>query len=314
MAESRARYRAGTPVRRKPLLKRIVSGVLKLTAAMVAIGVVGAILLFAALIAAYRGYASDLVSPEEMAVNHPSAGAKIFDRNGKLLYQYVDDKEGLRQPVPLADVSPAFLAATIATEDWNFFENPGVNHNGLFRAALENLNPLQKNKELLEGTGGSSITQQLVKNVYIPEDDRHKRSLDRKAREIVYAIELTKRYPKEQILQWYVNQISYGGIYSGVEAASEGYFGKPAKELTLAEAALLAGIPQSPAAYDPADEPGGGDGAAQRGARPAGEARADHNRRRTSTSRRTRTRSRPRSRRRWRCSRSASTSRRRTSS
>ncbi len=67
-------------------------------------------------------------------------------------------------------------------------------------------------------------------------------------REIVYAIELTKRYEKEQILEWYVNQISYGGIYTGVEAASQGYFGKPAKDLTLAEAALLAGIPQSPAA------------------------------------------------------------------
>src|SRR5262249_50225326 len=96
-----------------------------------------------------------------------------------------------------------------------------------------------------------SITQQLVKNVYIPEEQRDERSVSRKLRELVYATELTKHYEKSQILEWYVNQISYGGIYSGVEAASEGYFGKPAKDLTLAEAALLAGIPQSPVAYDP---------------------------------------------------------------
>jgi membrane peptidoglycan carboxypeptidase len=230
-------------------------GALKVAAGFMAVAIVGAIVLLATTIAVYRSYANGLVTPQEMAVNHPSAGAKILDRNGKLLYQYIDDKEGLRDPVKLEDVSPAFLAATIATEDWNFFDNPGVNHNGLFRAVVENLNPFQKNKELLKGGGGSSITQQLVKNVYISQDDRSKRSLDRKIKEIVYAIELTKRYPKEQILEWYVNQISYGGIYSGVEAASQGYFGKPAKDLTLAEAALLAGIPQSPAAYDPISNP-----------------------------------------------------------
>jgi membrane peptidoglycan carboxypeptidase len=126
-----------------------------------------------------------------------------------------------------------------------------VNHKGLVRAGIENLNPFQDDKDLLQGAGGSSITQQLVKNVYISPEDRAKRSIDRKMREVVYALELTKRYSKDQILEWYVNQINYGGVYSGVEAASQGYFGKPARDLTLAEAALLAGIPQSPAAYDP---------------------------------------------------------------
>jgi membrane peptidoglycan carboxypeptidase len=230
---------------------------LKVMAALAVASVVAVIVLLAVVIAVYRSYANGLVPPDQMAVNHPSAGAKILDRNGKLLYQYVDDKEGLRDPVSLDQVSPAFLAATIATEDYTFFTNPGVSHSGLIRAALENLNPFQDNKELLRGTGGSSITQQLVKNVYISPDERSKRSIDRKLREVVYAIELTKRYDKDQILDWYVNQINYGGIYSGVEAASEGYFGKPAKDLTLAEAALLAGIPQSPAAYDPVSNPEG---------------------------------------------------------
>jgi membrane peptidoglycan carboxypeptidase len=211
---------------------------------LVAIGVLGVILV------TYESYAKELVPPDQLDINRPSTGAKILDRNGNLLYQYIDDEQGIRKPVPLSEVSPAFLAATIATEDSSFFENPGINTKGLLRAASENIGPLLGG-ESLEGTGGSSITQQLVKNVYIPEDQRHERSLDRKVREIVYSIELTKRYSKAQILEWYVNQISYGGIYTGVEAASEGYFGKPAKDLTLAEASLLAGIPQSPAAYDP---------------------------------------------------------------
>src|SRR5262249_40646497 len=150
----------------------------------------------------------------------------ILDRNGKLLYEYVDDQSGLRRPVHLNDISPAFLAATISTEDDTFFTNPGVNLNGLVRAAWRNLSPTA-NKSTYKG-GGSSITEQLVKNVYIPETDRQKREISRKIKETIYALELTHRYSKDQILEWYVNQIAYGGVYNGVEAASEGYFGKPA--------------------------------------------------------------------------------------
>src|SRR5207248_9122071 len=146
----------------------------------------------------YKAYAETVVPPDQLLVNRPSSGAKILDRNGKLLYQYVDDIEGLRKPVALSDVSPAFVAATIATEDENFFSNPGVNMKGLVRAGLENFNILDKQSRLLQGTGGSSITQQLVKNVYVPLQDRDKRSLTRKLQEVVYSIELTKRYDKDQ--------------------------------------------------------------------------------------------------------------------
>ncbi len=183
------------------------------------------------LLLTYKSYADTLVPPTELVVNRPSSGAKILDRNGKLLYQYVDDVDGLRQPVKLSDVSPAFLAASIATEDANYFSNPGINIKGLVRAAVENFNVKGNEPGLLHGTGGSSITQQLVKNLYVPPADRQKRSVSRKIQEIVYSIELTKRYDKSQILEWYVNQISYGGIYSGAEAASQGYFGKPAKDI-----------------------------------------------------------------------------------
>jgi len=201
----------------------------------------------------YRSYAGNFIPPDQLAINQPSQGARIYDRNGTLLYQYVDDRQGLRDPVRLDAVAPPFLAATVATEDRSFFSNPGISIKGMVRAALENLDPF--GDSFLDGPGGSSITQQLVKNVYIPPGQRSSRSIDRKLEETTYAIELTRRYSKDQILEWYVNQISYGSIYNGVEAASEGYFGKPASDLTLAEAALLAGIPQSPAAYDPRNNP-----------------------------------------------------------
>jgi membrane peptidoglycan carboxypeptidase len=224
---------------------------LKLLIGFGALAFAGLAVMAAVAFAVYQGYADDLVAPDELAINQPSYGARIYDRNGVLLYEFIDKHSGLRRPVRVDEVSEAFLAATIATEDDSFFTNPGVNIKGLLRAAWENFSPLGDAPGVLEGSGGSSITQQLVKNVYIPQEERQKRSISRKIKETVYAIELTRKYEKEQILEWYINQISYGGIYNGVQAASLGYFGKPASELTLAEAALLAGIPQSPAAYNP---------------------------------------------------------------
>lgn len=200
----------------------------------------------------YRVYASDM-PPVEEVLSQNAGGAKVYDRDGRLLYEYVDDLQGLRQPVPLSEVSPYLVNATIATEDASFYSNPGVNIKGLMRAAYENFFP--GNLGLLQGTGGSSITQQLVKNIYIPESERTKRSISRKLKETVYAIELTNRYSKDQILEWYLNQIPYGGIYNGVEAAAQGYFGKKASELTLGEAALLAGIPACPSCYNPLGNP-----------------------------------------------------------
>lgn len=201
----------------------------------------------------YRSYAADLKSPDQVIAQNPSGGAQILDRNGKLLYQYVDDRSGLRSPVKLEDISPWMIAATISTEDYSFWSNPGVNTKGLVRAGLEALH--LRSADASSTTGGSSITQQLVKNVYIPADERYKRSYKRKLKETIYAIELSNRYSKNQILEWYLNQISYGGLYNGVEAAAEGYFGVHAKDLTLPQAAMLAGIPASPVQYDPITNP-----------------------------------------------------------
>jgi len=150
----------------------------------------------------------------------------------------------------------------VAGEDPRFYEHGGIDLEGTIKGAVSTV---------ATGTarGGSSISQQYVKNVQVQKcealpDEKKRMSCydtatettpDRKLKEIIFALELTKRYSKEQILGWYVNQISYGGVYNGVEAAAQGYFGKPAKDLTLAEGAMLAGLPQSPAAYDPVNHP-----------------------------------------------------------
>src|SRR5688572_28401833 len=201
----------------------------------------------------YDDYAKGVVPPEQLLAQLPHGGARIYDRHGVLLYEFLDEYGGLRRPVPFEEISPWMRLATISTEDATFYENNGLNVRGLTRAAVENFTPFQG--EMFEGTGGSSITQQLAKTVYIPVKERYERSIPRKLKESVIALELTGRYPKDQILEWYLNSISYGSVYVGIQAASEGYFGKDAKDLTLAEAALLAGIPQSPAAYEPVANP-----------------------------------------------------------
>jgi len=200
--------------------------------------------------AVYYHYADDLERPDVELARTGSAGSRIFDRNGNLLYEFVDPLSGLKNPVPLSEISPWLIYATISTEDASFYDNPGVNIKGLLRAAMENLTPFGPG--FLKGSGGSSITQQLVKNVYIPPEEWAERSLGRKLKEVVLAIELKRRYDDDQILEWYLNQVYYGNFASGAEAAAWRYFGKPAKDLSLAEAAMLAGIPSAPGDYSPA--------------------------------------------------------------
>ncbi|MGD0205888.1 MAG: transglycosylase domain-containing protein, partial [Dehalococcoidia bacterium] len=200
--------------------------------------------------AVYYHYAHDLPRPDIALARTGSAGSRIFDRNGNLLYEFVDPLSGLKNPVPISEISPWLVQATVSTEDASFYDNPGVNIKGLFRAALENLTPFGPG--FLKGSGGSSITQQLVKNVYIPPEERTERSVGRKLKEVIMAIELKRRYSDNQILEWYLNQVYYGNFAYGAEAAAWRYYGKPAKNLTLAEAAMLAGIPSAPGYYSPA--------------------------------------------------------------
>ena len=209
---------------------------------LIALGVTGVVL--------YETYASGLKPPEQ-AIAEASIGTSIaYDRNGEFLYEFVDPLGGLRDPVPLSEISPYLIGATIATEDASFYDNPGVNVKGLLRAFTSNL-PKPLGDGIGEGTGGSSITQQLAKNVYISPEERLDRKVQRKIKETVIALELKRKYSDDQILEWYLNQVYYGNFAYGAEAAAQRYFGKHAKDLTLAEAAMLAGIPQAPARYTP---------------------------------------------------------------
>ena len=147
----------------------------------------------------------------------------------------------------LDKMSPWVWKTAVALEDRNFWENPGVNVRGLLRAFVSNI----------QGgavQGGSSITQQLIKNVVIPPEERTQQSYARKIKEVILAMEVTRRYPKEKLLEWYLNYNFYGNLAYGIEAASQVYFGKSARDLTLAEAAMLAPIPQFPA-LNPFDNP-----------------------------------------------------------
>ena len=219
---------------------------------MLFVGVLGIIAAGVGSFIVYRGYADDLREPQEVINSNSIGSSIIYDRHGNKLYEYVPEFEGLRDPVPLSEISPYLLAATIATEDASFYGNPGVNFRGLARAAWENLTPFGPG--LFEGSGGSSITQQLARNIYIDFDERSARGttgVERKIKETVIAIELKQNYSDDQILEWYLNQIFYGANAYGAEAAASQFFGKDAIDLTLAQAALLAGLPQAPGDYDP---------------------------------------------------------------
>jgi membrane peptidoglycan carboxypeptidase len=198
-----ARQRSGRPL-------------LWLLAAVVSLGIVLLAVGGGISFAVYYHYAEDLERPDVALARTGSAGTRIFDRNGNLLYEFVDPLSGLKDPVPLSEISPWLKYATVSTEDASFYSNPGVNIKGLLRAALENLTPFGPG--FLKGSGGSSITQQLVKNVYIPPEERTERSLGRKLKEVVLAIELKRRYADDQILEWYLNQVYYGNFAYGAEA------------------------------------------------------------------------------------------------
>lgn len=196
----------------------------------------------------YAYYSAQLPSAEEFSQRATSSfeTTKIYDRTGThLLYELIPSEGANRTYVPLHEIPVYMRYATIAIEDASFYTNPGgINLRGLFRAAWNNLRGLSVQ-------GASSIASQLVRNVIMTPEERFQISYTRKIKEAVMAIELSRRYPgvegKDKILEWYLNAIFYGRLANGVEAAAEAYFGKHASELDLAEAALLAQLPQYPA-------------------------------------------------------------------
>ena len=200
----------------------------------------------------YAYIVKDLPDPEQITVVEETfENTKFYDRTGQHLIFEVVNPMGDRTWVPLDEIPLVMREATIAIEDKTFYENPGVDLVRIFSAAWSNIRG---------GTfrGGSTLTMQLVKNVLIPPEERYKRSYARKIKEVILAFEITRRYPgrqgKDKILEWYLNTVFYGNLAYGVEAASQVYFGKHVSELNLAEAAMLAALPQSPG-LNPIDNP-----------------------------------------------------------
>ena len=199
----------------------------------------------------YAYFAQGLPDPSTIETKQEEfETVRIYDRTGDhLLYESFDPRpfRGDRTFMPLEQMSSWVISATVGLEDRSFFENPGVNFQGLGRAFVSNLRGGSVQ-------GGSSITQQLIKNIIIDPEERTQRSYTRKIKEVIMALEITRQYSKEQILEWYLNYNFYGNFAYGIEAAARVYFDKPAKELTLAEASMLATIPQYPA-LNPVDSP-----------------------------------------------------------
>ncbi len=181
----------------------------------------------------------DLPSPAKLGKYDIPLATKIYDRNNKLLFDIYADQN--RTPVPLSDIPKHVQQATIAIEDKDFYRHQGVNPiGGILRAAAATV--LRRRLQ-----GGSTITQQLVKSALLTPE----RTIIRKTKELILAFWVEALYSKNKILELYLNQVPYGGTAWGIETASEKYFGKSVKNLTLAEAALLAGLPQAPTLYSP---------------------------------------------------------------
>jgi len=196
---------------------------------VIVFGYIGAFALFA-------WYSRDLPQPGKLSESRGNSTI-FYDRNGEIIYELYKDAN--RVPVKSDDISKYLKQATVAIEDKRFYEHNGISEYGIMRAAFNSLigNP----------QGGSTITQQLIKNVLLTSERR----LSRKIKEAILAYQVEKKYSKDEILEMYLNEAPYGGTFVGVGSASMGYFGKSPKDLTIVESAILAGLPQNPPAYSP---------------------------------------------------------------
>ncbi|MBI3538100.1 MAG: transglycosylase domain-containing protein [Chloroflexi bacterium] len=198
----------------------------------------------------YNYYAQGLPEPGAIVTqtNQQFKTSRIYDRTGTVvLYEIIDPLGGNRTVVPLDRIPENCKNATVALEDRNFWTNPGYDILGIARAAFITLTGGRLQ-------GGSSITQQLVKNVLIPVEERAQPLLSRKIKELILSTEIARKYDKKQILEWYLNGNNYGNLAYGIEAAADAYFGKHVQDLDLADCATLAAIPQYPL-LNPIDDP-----------------------------------------------------------
>ena len=218
---------------------------LKILGVLILVGVLAIGSLFA-----YYRRDLDSIRPSELAKRVQTTVTRYYDRNGELLWEDKGDGD-YKQVVKSEEINETMKHATVAIEDRDFYKHNGVSVSGLTRATLNNARGGSTQ-------GGSTLTQQLVKQVFF-SDEAHERGLagiPRKIKELILALEVERMYDKDQILTLYLNESPFGGRRNGVESGAQTYFGKSATELTVAEAALLAGIPNQPGLYDPYNEAG----------------------------------------------------------
>jgi len=189
-----------------------------------------------------RWLARDLPTPQQLSEIKAPVKTVVYDARGRVLHEFYKEN---RSPVPLKRIPRHLINATLSTEDRSFYSHWGVDLWGVARAAVQNVLRMRR------AEGGSTITQQLARNVFLT----HERTVSRKLKEIALALEIERNYSKDQILEMYFNQIYFGEGAYGVEAAAKTFFAKPLEELTLSECALLAGIPANPALYSPRRRP-----------------------------------------------------------
>lgn len=203
----------------------------------------GFLFLIFGLLSFFIYYAKDLPRPEKFSERDIIQSTKIFDRSGEtLLYEMYGEEK--RTFVPLEDMPDFLKQMVILTEDANFYHHHGIDFKAIIRSVLFNL------KIMRPVYGGSTIPQQLIRSTFLSLE----KTAERKIREIILALELDRRYSKEQILEWYLNQIPFGSNAYGVQSASQTYFGKSVSEISLPEAATLTALIRAPSYLSPYGE------------------------------------------------------------
>ncbi len=211
--------------------------VLKFLAILIAVGLVG---VGGAGLYLYLQYSADLPDHEQLKAYEPPVTTRLYAADGRLLAEYAKEK---RVYVPISAMPKRVINAFIASEDQRFFTHPGVDVFGVIRAAIANLSNMGQNKR---PEGASSITQQVAKNFLLTNEA----TISRKVREAILALRIENTFPKERILELYLNEIFLGSGNYGVAAAALNYFGKSLDELTIGEAAYLAALPKAPSNYN----------------------------------------------------------------
>jgi len=200
---------------------------------LIVLGIIG-------FLAAFAYFAPQIPDPQTIITRRVNEATKILDRKGETVLFNVHGDEK-RTIVAIEEISDYLKRAVVAAEDDNFYNHQGLDIRGVIRATFVNI----KDRGLSQG--GSTITQQLVKNSLLGRQ----KAFSRKFKEIILALQIERRFEKDQVLWMYLNQVSFGSNIFGVEEASQGYFGKPARELTLNESAILASILKAPSYYSP---------------------------------------------------------------